>query len=100
MAEDYTIDERDTDLDGVDDAVTLAEQGEENRPYGEVTAEDLSDQDLIDDGADLATSLDDEADERGMIPVDQEIELERDQQETIEDRLLQEEPDPNSDITL
>lgn len=100
MAEDYTIDQRDEDLDGVDDAVTLAEQADENRPYGEVTAEDLSAQDLIDDGADLATALDDEVNEGGLVPVDREIEMDRDQDETIEDRLLQEEPDPNADTFL
>ena len=100
MAEDYTIDQRDEDLDGVDDAVTLAEQADENRPYGEVTAEDLSAQDLIDDGADLATALDDEVNEGGLLPVDREIEMDRDQDETIEDRLLQEEPDPNADTFL
>lgn len=100
MAEDYTIDQRDEDLDGVDDAVTLAEQADENRPYGEVTAEDLSAQDLIDDGADLATALDDKVNEGGLVPVDREIEMDRDQDETIEDRLLQEEPDPNADTFL
>lgn len=95
---DDTLDPRDQNLDGVEDAESLEEQGEVNRPYGEVTSEDLSAQDLIDDGADLAVSLDHGATEAGVAPVDAEIEMERDEHETIEDRILQEEPDPTSSI--
>lgn len=91
---DDTFDQLDADLDGVEDATTLQEMGDQNRPYGEVTSEDLSAQDLIDDGADLATTLDDSSSEVGLAPVDQEIEMERDEEETLDDRLAQEEPDP------
>lgn len=95
---DGVFDVRDQDLDGVEDADSLEDQADVNRPYGEVTAGDLSAQDLIDDGADLAASLDDSSSEAGLAPVDVEIEMERDQAETIEDRILQEEPDPTSSI--
>lgn len=97
---DDQFDQRDLDLDGVEDAETLEEQADENRPYGEVTSEDLSTDDLIADGADLATAMNaSEPGAGGPVPVDEEIltdDLTTD--ETIEDRLLQEEPDPNSSI--
>lgn len=97
-------DPNDQDLDGIEDAETLEEQADANRPYGEVTAEDLNTQDLIDDGGDLARALDHtDADAQlvggsGVQPLDEEIELDRDRHQTIEDRILQEEYDPASAI--
>ncbi|GAA1393095.1 hypothetical protein [Luteococcus peritonei] len=97
------IDQLDSDLDGVEDTDELTEMADANRPYGEVTAEDLGTQDLIDDGGDLATTLDDDArtDNRaaGVVPVDEEMTFDDlTTEETLEDRFQQEEPDPISDI--
>ena len=92
-------DARDKNLDGMDDLDTLEAQADANRPYGEVTAEDLSDVDLIGDGGDLAATLGpDDPDLEGVIPLDHEIELDRDSEETIDDRIRQEEYDPASSI--
>lgn len=97
---DQQFDERDKDLDGFEDAESLTEQADQDQTYGEVTSEDLSTDDLIADGADLATAMNaSEPGAGGPVPVDEEIltdDLTTD--ETIEDRLLQEEPDPNSSI--
>lgn len=93
------LDPIDGSLDDLTEA-DLAEQADANRPYGAVTAEDLSPSDLIDDGADLATQIgEDDPDLEGVIPLDHQIELERDQVETIDDRIRQEAPDPTSAIT-
>ena len=97
---DQQYDERDQDFDGVEDADNLAEQADQNRPYGEVTAEDLSTDDLVADGADLATAMTaSEPGADGPVPVDVAIPVDDPfTEETIEERLLQEEPDPNSAI--
>lgn len=92
-------DARDQNLDGIEDQDTLEEQADANRPYGQVTAEDLSTDEQIYDGGDLATAIgEDDADLEGAVPLDQQIELDRDEDETIEDRIAQEEYDPASDI--
>ena len=50
-------DARDQNLDGIEDQDTLEEQADANRPYGQVTAEDLSTDEQIYDGGDLATAI-------------------------------------------
>lgn len=90
-------DVRDGNLDGMEN-LDLQEQADAEQAYGEVTAEDLSTDDLIQDGADLSTDLGDPDDLEGNIPVDHEIDLDRDARETIDDRIRQEEPDPTTDI--
>lgn len=98
------IDELDRDLDGTEDPEHLDEMADANRPYGEVTAQDLGTQDLVDDGADAASASisDDEVVEHrvaGVVPVDEEIEVDEPRtSESIEDRIQQEVPDPASDI--
>lgn len=97
------IDQLDSDLDGVEDPDSLEEAADADRPYGEVTAQDLGTQDLIDDGADLATTLhdDERTDNRaaGVVPLDEEMSFDDlTTEETLEDRFQQEEPDPASDI--
>lgn len=97
------IDQLDSDLDGVEDPDSLEEAADADRPYGEVTSQDLGTQDLIDDGADLATTLhdDERTDNRaaGVVPLDEEMSFDDlTTEETLEDRFQQEEPDPASDI--
>ncbi len=97
------IDRLDADLDGTEDADSLEEQADADRPYGEVTSEDLATQDLIDDGGDLASTLDDDdrTDNRaaGVVPLDEELTFDDlTTEETMEERFQQEEPDPASDI--
>lgn len=65
--------------------------------------EELATQDRIDDGEDLAITLDDDerAEQRvdGVVPLDEEIVTDDlTTEETIEDRIQQEVPDPNSSI--
>lgn len=98
-----TDDHLDQDLDGIEDADSLEEMADANRQYGEVTAEDLSTQDMVDDGGDLARTLDD--DDRtnnrvaGIVPVDEEMTFDDPgTTESLEDRIHQEVPDPASDI--
>lgn len=72
----------------------------------EITLEQRADeatQDAIDDGDDLAVDLDDSgrAESRldGVVPLDEEIVTDDETtSETIEDRIQQEVPDPNSSI--
>ena len=97
------IDQLDSDLDGVEDPDSLEEAADADRPYGEVTSQDLGTQELIDDGADLATTLhdDERTDNRaaGVVPLDEEMSFDDlTTEETLEDRFQQEEPDPASDI--
>ncbi|WP_420174971.1 hypothetical protein [Luteococcus sp. OSA5] len=96
-------DDLDRDLDGLEDLESLEESADANRPYGEVTAQDLGTQDLVDDGADLARSLDDDeqiahrAD--AVVPVDEAVTVDdMAHQESIEERIQQEIPDEASDI--
>lgn len=84
-----------TDFDRTDDHLdpapdTMEEQADLNRPYGEVTAEDLALDELTGDGADLMAG--DSETSHYVRPDDDPAE------ETIEERLLQEEFDPNSAI--
>lgn len=88
------MDAQDGSLDGLEqlDAEEIADA---DHPYGEVTAEDLGTRDLIDDGADAAAMVPDDP----QTPVDVALHTgDSDHDETIEDRLLQEEPDPSSRI--
>lgn len=95
---DDQIDERDKDFDGVEDADSMTEQADINRPYGEVTAEDLSTDELVADGADLVNAMSAPDPEAGLTPVDEALHTDEPGEETIEERLLQEEPDPTSAI--
>ncbi|GAB2470497.1 hypothetical protein GCM10027030_01480 [Luteococcus sediminum] len=98
------IDDLDRDLDGTEDPEHLDEMADANRPYGEVTAQDLGTQDLVDDGADAASASisDDEVVEHrvaGVVPVDEEIVFDEPRSsESLEDRIQQEVPDPATDI--
>lgn len=78
----------------------LEEMADANRPYGEVTAEDLSTDDLLADGADLGLALGpDDADLEGVVPLDHVYELDDSAtEETIDERVRQEEPDPATDV--
>ena len=61
-----------------------------------MTAEDLGTADLIDDGADAASMVPNDP----QTPVDSALHTDdTDHDETIEERLRQEEPDPSSRIT-
>lgn len=91
------LDSGDGSLDGLED-LNPQEQADANRPYGEVTAEDLSTNDLIFDGADATDVGPDHGDLEGVVPVDHHRDLDPEADETIEDRLSQEIPDPASDI--
>ncbi|WP_232549425.1 hypothetical protein [Propioniciclava soli] len=92
-----SMDAEDGSNDGLDD-VDPQDQADANRPYGEVTAEDLSTLDLVADGADAADVGPDHGELEGVVPVDQHRDLDPETDETIEDRLQQEEPDPASAI--
>ena len=89
------MDEQDGSLDGLEqlDAEEIADA---EHPYGEVTAEDLGTEDLIDEGADAAAMVPDDP----QTPVDAALHTDDiAHDETIEERLLQEEPDPSSRVT-
>lgn len=96
-------DDLDSDLDGGEDAEDLEGMAGEDGGTDPGTVATESTQDLINDGADLALSLDDEARSEkraaGVVPLDQEMVFDDETtDETIEDRIQQEEPDPASDI--
>ncbi|MEL4356871.1 MULTISPECIES: hypothetical protein [unclassified Luteococcus] len=103
-AEDFADDQLDRDLDGVEDQQSLEEAADANRPYTEVTAQDLGSQDMVDDGADPAAasvSDDEQVAHRaaGVVPIDESITVDdQTTSESIEDRIQQEVPDPASDI--
>ena len=95
MSTDQT-DALDGNIDGLED-LDPQEQADANRPYGEVTAEDLGSDELIDDGADPAFWVPEDAD----TPVDvalraHEARDDTGEGETIDEYLAQEEPDPNA----
>lgn len=96
-------DDLDRDLDGLEDLQSLEESADANRPYGEVTAQDLGTQDLVDDGADLARSLDDDDQishrTDAVVPLDEAITVDdMPHRDSIEERIQQEVPDEGSDI--
>lgn len=96
MSTDQT-DALDGNIDGLED-LDPQEQADANRPYGEVTAEGLATNDLIADGADPTDVGPDHGELDGVVPVDHHRNLDPESDETIEDRIAQEEPDPASDI--
>lgn len=96
-------DDLDSDLDGIEDVRSLEESADADHPYTRATAQDLGTQDLVDDGADLATSLDDDEQARhrldAVVPVDEAMIVDdMAHRETIEERIQQEVPDEASDI--
>lgn len=89
-----SIDANDGSLDGLEDSDAV-EVADANRPYGEVTAEDLDTRELVYDGADAATMVPDDP----AVAVDTALHTDDPGvDETIEDRLPQEEPDPVADV--
>jgi hypothetical protein len=89
-----SMDEQDGSIDGLEQ-LDPEEIADADHPYGEVTAEDLGTDDLIDDGADAAAMIPDDP----QTPVDAALHTEDlTHDDTIEDRLLQEEPDPSSRV--
>lgn len=89
-----SMDAHDGSLDGIED-LDPTEAADANRPYGEVTAEDLATDELVGDGADAGTLVPDEP----GVPVD--VALHTDEpltEETIDERVAQEEPDPAADV--
>lgn len=91
-----SLDALDGNIDGIED-LDQEEIADAEHPYGEVTAEDLGTDDLIDDGADAAAMVPD----AGPVPVDRAMHFDDlTREETIEDRLAQEEPDPAAQTTF
>lgn len=90
------FDLEDGNPDGLE-SLTAEQIAEESHSYGEVTAEDLGSDELIDDGADPAFWVPEDAD----TPVDvalrpHEARNDTGEGETIDEYLAQEEPDPNA----
>ncbi|WP_461106787.1 hypothetical protein [Tessaracoccus terricola] len=84
-----SMDAQDGNIDGLED-LDPEEVADAEHPYGEVTAEDLSTEELVFDGVDAADLVAD-----GSAPVDEVLRREDDPavEETIEERLQQEEPE-------
>lgn len=89
-----SMDAHDGNLDGLED-LDATETADANRPYGEVTAEDLATSELVADGADAAM----------MAPIDPAVPIDGafhtddpDVEETIDDRLTQEQRDPAAEV--
>lgn len=90
------MDARDGNIDGIED-LDVEEVAESEQPYGEVTAEDLSAEELVYDGADPANMLPDDT----AAPVDEAMhENDTETQESLDERLRQEEPDPAAETTF
>jgi len=92
-------DQLNDDLEPMDTSSDVLEEAEISSDW----EQSQSTQDALDDGVDLAVQLDDSkrSDARldGVVPLDEEIVTDDlTTSETIEDRIQQEEPDPNSDI--
>lgn len=92
-------DQLNDDLEPMDPSSDVLEDAEIRSDW----EQSQSTQDALDDGVDLAVQLDDskrsEARLDGVVPLDEEIVTDDlTTSETIEDRIQQEEPDPNSDI--
>lgn len=88
-----SIDANDGSLDGLEDSDATA-AADANRPYGEVTAEDLGTDDLVHDGADAAGMVPDHPD----VAVDTALHTDEPGEETIDERLAQEQPDPAAEV--
>ena len=89
-----SMDAQDGNLDGLED-LDPVETADANRPYGEVTAEDLDTRELVYDGADAAQMVPDEPN----VPVDAELHTDPPGvQETIDERVGQEQDDPATHV--
>ncbi len=87
------MDAHDGNIDGLEN-LDAEEMADANQPYTEVTAEDLATDELVYDGADPAEMVPD-----GTAPVDQALhEDDPATEETIDERLAQEQPDPAADV--
>ena len=88
------MDAQDGSLDGLTD-LDAQDVADANRPYGEVTAEDLASDDLVADGADAAGLV--TQDER--LGVDAALHTDPPRtEETIDERLAQEVPDEGAEV--
>lgn len=91
-----SMDAQDGNIDGIED-LDAEEVVDADHPYGEVTAEDLSTEELAFDGADPANMLPDDTE----APIDEAMhEDDTFTRESIDERLEQEEPDPASEVVL
>ena len=89
-----SMDAQDGSLDGLEDQDMVA-AADANRPYGEVTAEDLDTRELVYDGADAATMVPDDP----TVAVDTALHTDPPRvDETIDERLAQEVPDPAAGV--
>lgn len=90
------MDAQDGNIDGIED-LDVEEVAEKDHDYGEVTAEDLSTDELVYDGADPANMLPDDTE----APIDEAMhEDDTFTQESLDERLAQEEPDPASEVVF
>lgn len=90
-----SMDAQDGNIDGLED-LDQEQVADAEHPYGEVTAEDLGTSDLIADGADAGAMVPEDP----AAPVDEGMHFDDlTGDETIEDRLAQEEPDPSARLT-
>ena len=90
------MDAQDGNIDGIED-LDVEEVAEKDHDYGEVTAEDLGTDELVFDGADAADLIAEDTE----APIDEAMhEDDTFSQESIEDRLEQEEPDPASEVVF
>ena len=88
------MDAQDGSLDGLTD-LDAQDVADANRPYGEVTAEDLASDDLVADGADAEGLV--TQDER--LGVDAALHTDPPRtEETIDERLAQEVPDEGAEV--
>lgn len=91
-----SIDANDGSLDDLEDPDAVA-AADANRPYGEVTAEDLDTSEMVYDGADAATMVPDDP----AMPVDAALHTdEPGVEETIDERLAQEQADPAAEVAF
>lgn len=89
-----SIEPQDPSLDGIED-FDMIEQADVNQPYGQVTAEDLGTDELVHDGAE-AESMVPGADD---VAVDTALHTDEPGEETIDERLAQEQRDPAAEVT-
>lgn len=88
-----SIEPQDPSLDGIDD-LDAVERADADHPYGQVTAEDLGTDELVYDGAEAETMVPDDAD----VAVDTALHTDEPGEETIDERLAQEQRDPAAEV--
>ena len=88
------MDSQDGNIDGIED-LDVEEVADAEHPYTRVTAEDLSTDELVYDGADAADLIPGDTEQ----PIDEAMhEDDTFTEETLDERIRQEEPDPASDV--